>query len=469
MAVDSKHPEYLDRASEWAIMRHCARGAKAVKEEGETYLPMPSGFRAQDDGGVAMFTAYYTRAQFPEIVTPSISGMIGIVHRQEAQIKMPKAMQGLWERATRDGLPLEALHRRITSELLTMGRYALLVDAASTGSDLPWLAGYTAEALINWSPDRDLFVLDESGPVRNEFEWSDERAYRVLRLADGRYTVETYKGLEKRVDGAEPRARADKPLTEIPFVVLGSRDLTVSPDDPPLIGVARAALAAYRLDADYRHQLYSTGQETFVVINGDAPTAVGSGVVISLKGEQGVVPDAKYVSPTGKGIDAHRTAIQDERDNAAAAGARLFDSEKKAAESGNALRIRYAAQTATLTSIAMASAQGLEKALRYVAVMIGANPDEVIVKPNLSFMDTPMMAAEAKTLMEVWKGGGISYETYYENLQRGQIASVERDHEAEQVLIAGEQQGLEGEDPNIDPATGLPPVVGPADPLKGQV
>jgi hypothetical protein len=33
----------------------------------------------------------------------------------------------------------------------------------------------------------------------------------------------------------------------------------------PLIGVAQAALAGYRLDADYRHQLYMSGQETFVI------------------------------------------------------------------------------------------------------------------------------------------------------------------------------------------------------------
>jgi hypothetical protein len=457
MAVDNKHPDYLERAGEWAIMRHTARGAKAVKEQGETYLPMPSGFRAQADAGKAMYGAYSTRAQFPEIVTPSISGMVGIIHRSEAQIKMPKAMEGLWEKATKDGLPLEALHRRVTGELLLMGRYGLLVDAASTGSDLPWLAGYSAEALINWTPERDLFVLDETGPVRSEFEWTEQQAYRVLRLIDGRYLVETYKGTEKQAAGAEPRARANKPIPDIPFVVLGSRDLSVTPDDPPLIGVARAALAAYRLDADYRHQLYSTGQETAVVINGDAPTAVGSGVVLSLKGEQGLTPDFKYVGPSGVGIDAHRRAIQDERDNAAAAGARLFDSEKKAAESGDALRIRYAAQTATLTSIAQASAAGIEKALRYVAIMIGASPDEVVVTPNLSFMDSPMAAAEAKALMEVWKGGGISYQTYYENLQRGQIASVERDHEDEKALVAEDQEGLEPEE-TIDPATGLPVV-----------
>jgi hypothetical protein len=438
--VDAKHPEYADHVSEWTLMRHTHRGEKAVKEAGEEYLPMPSGFRVQADSGRAMYGAYQKRAQFPEIVAPTIRGMIGVIHRTEAQIEMPDAMLGLWERATSDGLPLEALHRRITGELLLTGRYGLLVDAPSTGGDLPYLAGYSAEALINWSEDRDFFVLDESGWKRDEFAWSDQKGYRVLRLVDGRYEVETYSGTTRGADVLQPTARGGQSLDQIPFVVIGPRDLAVAPQEPPLIGVARAALALYRLDADYRHQLYMSGQETLVVINGDAPTAIGAGVVITLTSGQGedgkeYTPDAKYVGPSGRGIEAHRTAIQDERENAVAAGARIFDSAKKAAESGEALRLRYAAQTATLTSIAQASAAGVEKALRFAAVMIGADPNAVVVKPSLEFLDASLDPSAAEALLRVWQGGAISFETLYENLQRGEIASAERSAEEELKLI----------------------------------
>lgn len=447
MAVDAKHPEWQDRADEWREMRVTARGAKAVREAGEDFLPMPSGFRVQADSGRAMYGAYQKRAQFPEIVAPTIRGMVGVIHRTEAQIEMPDAMIGIWERATSDGLALEAFHRRITGELLLTGRYSILADAASGGSDLPFLAGYSAEALINWSTDRDFYVLDESGLERNEFEWSNKKRYRVLRLADGRYEVETYSGADKDADVLQPTARGGQRLDSIPFVVIGPRDLAVAPEEPPLIGVARAALAIYRLDADYRHQLYMSGQETLVVINGDAPSAIGAGVVITLTSGQGedgkeFTPDAKYVGPSGTGIAAHRTAIQDERENAVAAGARIFDSAKKAAESGEALRLRYAAQTATLTSIAQASAQGLEKALRFAAVMVGADPEKVVVKPNLDFLDSTMSAQDAQHLVTVWQSGALSKQTLYENLQRGEIASPERSFDEEEELITAEGGGL---------------------------
>ncbi|MFC3628219.1 DUF4055 domain-containing protein [Paracoccus angustae] len=440
---------------EWAMLRACQRGEKAVKEAGEAYLPMPSGFRTQADAGRMMYSAYQMRAQFSEILAPTIRGMVGVIHRTEAQIDMPAAMQGLWERATGDGLPLEALHRRITGELLLTGRYGLLAEASSEGSDLPWLAGYSAEALINWSEGRDFYVLDESGLIRDEFQWREQKRYRVLQLDGGRYTVHTYTGEEKDSKEIQPTARGGAALTEIPFVVMGPRDLSVAPSEPPLIGVARAALALYRLDADYRHVLYMSGQETLFIFNGEAPEAVGAGVVVCLTAsKEDHAPDAKYVGPSGQSIGDLRQAIQDERANAASAGARLFDAEKKSAESGDALRIRYAAQTATLTSIAQASAQGLEKALRHIAVMIGVDPNTVVVRPNLSFIDATLSPTDAAALMALWQGGSISYQTFYEQLQKGEIASAERDHEAELKLIDAEQMG---EDEDRQAALGSTP------------
>jgi len=453
MGVDSKHPDYSDHIGEWTLMRDSARCEKAIKEAGEKYLPMPSGFKAQDDKGVAYYAAYQCRAQFPSILPMTVGGMVGVIHRVEAKIDMPDAMQPLWEKATADGLPLEAFHRRITAELLTTGRYSILADAASEGSELPWLAGYGAEALINWSDARDLFVLDETGPVRNGFDWKTQQKYRVLDLVDGRYRVRTFTGTTDDEKPADPTARGNKPLTEIPFVVIGATDVSLDPEDPPLLGVARSSVALYQLSADYRWQMFMSGQETATVINGDAPDAVGAGVVLVLKGTPGMEPDFKYVGPSGTGIAAHRQAILDERDNAVAAGARLFDNTQKSAESGEALRLRYTAQTATLTTISQASAAGLERALRYIAIMIGANPEAVVVTPNLQFIDQKMTPQDAVNLVKVWQAGGISQLTLFENFQRGEIVTAERSFEEEKEEIAKDQEGMEPEQ-EIDPVTG---------------
>lgn len=442
MPIDSAHPDYGDCADEWQIMRDTIAGARAVKDRGEVYLPMPSGFAAQPDKGTAMYAAYGTRAQFPELLSPAIGGMVGIIHQSEFQIAMPDSMEAIWERATRDGMSLEAFHRRVTRELLETGRYGILAEAPEQGG-MPYLAGYAAESIINWSAERDMFVLDESGKVRDGFEWKDQKKFRALLLVDGRYVqqVEIAGNMGAEV---QPQALGDRSLTEIPFVVIGARDVAVDPEKPPLIGSARRYLAAYRLDADYRHQLFNTGQETFVIINGDAPEAVGAGVVLVLKGDEQNKPDAKYVGPTGTGIAAHKIAIEDDLNAAAEAGARLFDGQDQAQESGEARKLRFGAETANLTSIAQASASGLEKALRYCAQMIGADPEEVVVKPPQNLLSSKMGAQDLAAVVAAWKEGAISYTTLYENLTRGQVASVERDAEAELALL--DEEAVRAED-----------------------
>lgn len=338
-----RHPDYHEHSDDWRLMRDCARGASRIARGGTLYLPLPSGFRLQPDGGMAMYRAYAGRAQFPDILAPTLRGMVGLLHEREADVQLPKKLLGIWERATRDGLPLEAFHRRLTTELLLMGRYGVLVDAPAEGGELPYLAGYTAESIVNWSADRSWFVLDETRMERFGFQWRSVKSYRELQITErGVYTATVHDEGDNQITFI-PTASGGRRLAEIPFVVVGGQDLSVAPEEPPLMGVGRSAVAIYRLDADYRHALYCSGQETLVIIGGthdSKPAGVGAAVTIGLP--QGA--DAKYVGPAGTGIAAHRTAILDERAAAVSAGARLFDSEKRAAESGEALRIRQGAQ-----------------------------------------------------------------------------------------------------------------------------
>lgn len=446
MGVDARHPDYDDRADEWKKLRDVARGPQAVKNENEVYLPKPSGFTAQADQGAKAYSAYRERAQFADVFSYTHRGMVGLIHKKEAQITLPDSMMPLWEGITKDGLTIEALHRYITSELLTVGRVALLVDAPKEGAPvlglgLPWIACYTAEALINWSDERDFFVLNETGMRRDpedEFKWVEVKQYRVLRMdpVTGVFTMQQYDD-QNPGELITPTAAGAKTVPEIPFVVIGTTDLSTKPAEPPLLGVCEAALAMYRLDADYRYQLYMSGQETFCIsgIDSDSlPTVIGAGVVLALP----IDAKAEYVGPKGTGIEAHRLAIGDERTNAAAQATKVMDGAKGGAESGDALRIRMAAQQATLTTIALASAAGLEKALRFLAARMGANAEEVIVKPNLEFVDSILTPDQVLNLVKSWQGGAFSFTTLYENLQRGGVASEERTVEEEQALIETE-------------------------------
>ena len=442
MSVLNEHPSFTaERKAEWALMRAADYGESEVKRKGEVYLPKPSGFDAMRDPTGA-YNKYKARANFPEILNASVGAMIGLIHGQEGkiQIEMPPALEYLWEEATNDDTPLslEAFHRQITREILLMGRYGVLVDAPMQGG-MPYLAGYSAERIINWA--KGLYVLNESDYEIDPqtFEWRDVMIHRVLRLVDGRYEAQVYRNgaLLNEMDAA---GLGGIPMSDIPFSVANAQDLQPTIQTPPLIGIARAAVAIYQLDADYRYQLFMSGQETLVAINGEGPEYVGAGVVHEMIGSEGITPDLKYVSPTCSGIEQHLVAIRDKREQAVMSGARLLEQSHNIEESGEARKLRFSSESASLLSVAVMSCHLLEKALKYTAEMLGQNPDQVTVRPPKQLMSQPLTPQDAVALVNVWQNGAISYDTLYENLREGGIASSERNADEEFDLLNGEAE-----------------------------
>lgn len=276
--------------------------------------------------------------------------------------------------------------------------------------------------------------------VRKGLIWEQLDRYRLFALVNGRYQQVVYEGENLQPREVDVRGMGGQVLPRVPFAVGNARDLSPRIESPPLIGVANAARAIYQLSADYRWQLHMSGQETMVAINGTAPSAIGAGVVHEMQGPEGTTPDLKYVTPACTGIEAHRAAMEEQRMSAIQAGARMIDSSR-AQESGEARRMRFASEMANLQSVAINSCALLERALRNVAMLKGLDEraqEEIVVTPPVDLLDNTMTPQEAKTLMEVWIGGGISYDTYYANLKKGGIASSERTAEDEAALVENE-------------------------------
>ena len=451
MTVSNKHFSITPaREAEWAMVRDCIGGEGDVKAADTKYLPRPNGF-ANDEGGNAMWSGYKMRAQFPEMFGPTINALMGIAHARETKIELPDALAYLEEDADGEGTPLEELHRQITRELITSGRYGLLADVPDGSAD-PVLIGYRAETIINW--DTDFAVLDESGKERNGFDWKDVVRHKVLSVEDGQYTVTDYLDNQPQDEPVTPSALGGKGIDVIPLAVANSVKLTFDLAPPPLIGVARAAIAIYQLSADYRWQLYNTGVETLVAVNGSAPTNVGPGVVHEMYGSEGVTPDLKYVGPSCSGIDANKEAIADNRTAAVMAGAKLLEQSESVQESGDARQLRFQSETATLKTVVMASCALLEKVLRYAAMFKGLDPQTVIVTPPDELLSATITPQDAATLFQLVVDGGLSWEDYHANLQRGGLISAERD--ADETYRQIQADGMDEEPVDTSTQTAMP-------------
>lgn len=507
MGVDAKHPLYIENLEDWELMRHTYHGDRIVKEQGFRYLPPTSGM--VQDGianaeapGLKAYKAYRTRAYVPDLVREAVESAIGVMFHKPPVIELPAALEPMREMATLRKESLEVLLRRITESQLICGRLGLLVDfPANTresspdlqGSDVvrtvgplpeptvPYIALYECEKIINWDQGyRDglgvetlnFIALDETEFERtDDFEWQEEQKYRILLLAgnddenvaSGTYQVGVFRDNRTEFTPDQlftPMFRGNT-LSEIPFTVINSKDVVADPDEAPLLGLARLVLSIYRQDADYKQSLFMQGQDTLVVIGGnqtDDEIRVGAGgrLDVPLEG------DAKYIGVESNGLEEQRKSLENDYNRAKSKAGQLLDTVSRERESGEALTIRVAARTASLKQIALAGAFGLQQALQHAAMWVGANPDEVVVTPNLDFVDEVFNPDDLVKLISAKNlGAPLSVESIHNWLR--QMDVTEFDLEEEVAKIAEEEDlGLgtmnddsdDGDDDDDEPGSG---------------
>lgn len=493
MAVNSTHPDYNTVVVDYKTMADTYAGERVIKEGGFAYLPPTSG-QVKDGaragrntaGGVA-YAAYLLRAVFPEFVSDAVKVLVGVLHAEPAVIQLPPQLEPFRESATQSGESLQMLLRRINEQQLLYGRIGLLLDFPSKAKmaergEIPHIVEYFARSIINWddepvdltAKDRlSLVVLDETRFVRGKgkgpdlFAWEQEARFRVLTLGPreaaeagdkpagpATYTTWVEQDTTGMLLGEESQPKFEgKTLDQIPFVFIGANDLDPKPDDIPLLPLANLCLAIYRGEADFRQALHMQGQDTLVIIgdevakDGEAKdqgdgTEVGAGAIIRIVAGEGA--GAKYIGVESKGLTEQAKALEIDRGRAQSMGARLLEPRGSQAESGDALRIRVAASTASLQQVALTAAAGLERALRIAAVWVGADPDAVVVKPNLDFTQETPSPETARSLGEAIKSGlPLSEHSVHAWLQGKNF--TKRTFEEEQELLTAEKIRVESE------------------------
>ena len=204
------------------------------------------------------------------------------------------------------------------------------------------------------------------------------------------------------------------------------------PDKPPLLGLANLALAIYRGEADYRQALFMEGQDTLVIIGDttDENRRTGANASINLP----IGGDAKYIGVNSMGLIEMRQSLENDRAAADQRGGALLDSDSREKESGDALKIRVAARTATLNQIALAGAFGLEQLLKIAAEWMGADPEQVSVTPNLDFAGDEL-ASRSLLELATAKGMGapISNRTIHDQMSEKDLTKLTFEEELAEI------------------------------------
>ena len=140
---------------------------------------------------------------------------------------------------------------------------------------------------------------------------------------------------------------------------------------------------------------------------------------------------------TGQGLGALREVKNDKEELMARLGARMLEDQKKVAEATETLKLRASGENGALSTVAKTASDGIEVVLKWVAEWSGYSGD-IKFELNTDFISMRLDSRELLALMQTWQGGGISQETFLDNLKRGEILPQDRTLEEEKALLDSE-------------------------------
>jgi hypothetical protein len=465
MPITTNHPDYDLFLETWSRARDVLAGEDAVKAAGERYL------RRIDGHSDLEFQAYKTRACFYNATARTAAGYIGMIFRRAPFIKLPDtpALTDFANDTDLLGTTLYGYAKQVVGEVVAVGRAGTLIDWQAA-EERAYAAFYRAENIVNWRVGRvrgrsvpTLVVLAERAtkqqPQQDEFanEFVEQR--RVLKLvpdgagAEGlRYEVELWR--EVRRPNSTPEwilaesyvpLRRGEPLREIPFVFHGPRHSRAALDKPPLDDVIAVNLDHFRLDADYKHGIHFTALPTAVVTGFEKASELKIGSAIAWMSE---IPNAKaeFLEFHGHGLQSFERALERDERLMALLGSRLLETQKRVAETAEALSIRQGGEDSILADIATNVSESITQILRWIYWWsgapgeLGASPDavdqnSVLFELNTDFGITGMTARELQAVVGAWQAGALSRDTMLELFRKGEILPDGRTNQEEMKLL----------------------------------
>jgi hypothetical protein len=385
----------------------------------------------------------------------TVEGMVGLVFRKTPLAVMPTGIAATLEDITLTGVTAESFASDMLTEVETVNRVGVLVEyprmsaPAETVAQVealnlrPYLSMYKAESIINWRVSRVnnvmrpvLVVLLETTEIEGTFETTFNQQIRALRLTEGIYTQEIYlKSNEKDgwilTDTLVPMMN-NAPMDFIPFF-MNEGEFKVK--KPPLLDLFDLNLSHYRTTADLEHGAHFTGLPMLFVAGVElAPTesiAVGSSTAYTTSNPNAT---ATYTEFTGQGLGSLEKLLDRKEAQMAAIGARMLAPEKSGVEAAQTLEIKRAGETSVLASHANAVSATMTKALTVLAQWMGVS-GEISYRLNTDFMPLRLTPQDLTALVGAWQSGGISKQTFFYNLQQGELVAPGKTFEDEEGEI----------------------------------
>jgi hypothetical protein len=460
--VRTTHPQYDKYAPKWQKCRDAATGESAVHAQGQIYLPKLAEENDKD------FKARLDRTPFFNATWRTISGLRGMLFKNEPDTTIPAGIAGYLEDVDLAGSAMQTFAQEVVQEALTVGRVGVLVDYPQAATDegvtvaeaarlgmRPSLQRYPAETITNWKVDRigsasvlSLVVLTEQAAIEGKDEYchDTETRYRVLDLGESedegtlRYRQRVFRinkaGEDEQVGPDVVPLLNGQPLNFIPFEIMGVDCVGPKVEEPPLMDLVDMNFHHYRVSADYEHGCHFSGLPT-LFISGFIPGEDSPKIYIGGPGAN-CLPDTQskaYFVETQGDFTALRTNLEDKKLQMAVLGARMLEQSKRAAEAADTVAQHRKGEESLLSAMSATLTLGLERALTWFAAWAGVS-GKIEYKLNDDFAPVSMSAQDLTAIVAAWQAGAISREVLFDRLQEAEVIEQEVTYEEEQARIA---------------------------------
>ena len=459
--VRTTHAEFDAFLPRWKKCRDAAAGEMAIHKGADNYLPKLGEEQPKD------YAARLARTPFFNATWRTISGLRGMLFKNEPAADLPAGIEAYLEDIDMAGTPLPAFAQDIVAESLTVGRVGVLVDHPTAALDegvtvaqaaarglRPSLQKYPAETIINWKTDRignavvlSLVVLTESQALEgvDEYSHESEPVYRVLDLGgiegELRYRQRLYR-IDK--EGKDEQVGEDvyplvngKFLDYIPFLFIGVDCVGPKVEEPPLMDLVEMNLHHYQVSADYEHGCHFSGLPT-LFISGYIPDVNSPKIYIGGP-TANALPDAQakaYYVETTSDFTALRTNLEDKKAAMAVLGARMLETQKARVETAETVAQHRKGEESLLAAMSVTLSQALGHALTWFAAWAGIPNTLCEYKLNDDFAPVTMTAQELTALVAAWQAGAISHEVLFDRLQDAEVIEQDVTYEQEQERIS---------------------------------
>lgn len=485
--------------------RDFSNGEDAVKssDKAELYLPMLPGQRKDPVYGPDDYLTYKEYATLFPAVARTEESYTGIAFRKTPIVKTQD--EKYTEDFTYGGQSITEFAKELFDEVLETYRPGILVDVPATDVDIlegtvgfvsrrqaedvqrPFAALYTAENILDWDEQRingkltttyvklyEIERVPDPNSLSSEFDYDTVERIRVLDLdEDGYYRHRIYEKQDETSQDIQSLKRESpllftgsymfvgevypqmggQKMQEIPFFPASPRGHEWALNFPPLNDLANINMAHYRNSASYENGLLLAGSPT-ACLGGldpnfiqDGAVKLGAGSVLLFNGEN---PFAQFLQIGSEGLAEIKRAMEDKKKEMATVGARILSGDPAGVEAAETAMIHRAGEHSVIMNIAGSISSVLTDVLRFMYLWdtgSEADTEDMLFALNIDFdfskLDPQMLTA----LMGAVQTGRMSTDTFYYNLERGEMYPPNWSKEIETEGIESDREAMSEEEP----------------------